>query len=391
MDYLRCVVLAAVRLIVVASAGAAMLVPAWAEDAQTSPLKISGFLSLVDGRVLGSHLDPNNYTGPASVVGMNAPFYTADWSNGGAYGADYSINAESHAGVQLSYALTDQAHLVGQVVVRGTDGTPDVTWAYASVKLSKSWEVQVGRKRIPLYYYSDFQDIGVAYPWVSPPPELYGWDATNYNGASLRYSTSVGASNLATSVFGGREVVNRSRYNLLLVPGDTQVSWDNLVGADVEVNNGALTVRGVYAKANTRTVNESMGSDYSAALSAYGVAFNLDFDRWFVLSEVTQLQRDYAVGVSIATPYSVKAPAFTVGAGLRLGAWTPFLNVARYEEQSSDTTVYTPQTYQRTSLTVRYDLNASSAIKAQLDSHKDVTTNFGGDVTVFRLSYDRVF
>ena len=54
---------------------------------------------------------------------------------------------------------------------------------------------QVGRKRIPLYYYSDFQDIGLSYPWVSPPPELYGWEVTNYNGGSLRYNDSFGDTN----------------------------------------------------------------------------------------------------------------------------------------------------------------------------------------------------
>lgn len=358
-----------------------------ADEAEPARFKATGFVSVVGGRVLGGQLDSATYGGPPTVLGVNAPFYTADWSNGGVYGAEYSLNPESRAGLQMSYALTPAASLVGQVVVRATDGKPDLTWAYASYKLSRSWEVQVGRKRIPLYYYSDFQDVGVSYPWISPPPELYGWDATNYNGASLRLSTSMGDTNLTSSVFAGREHVEKSRYNQLIYAGDTQVTWDNLAGADVEVNNGPVTVRAVYAKANTHTENTTLALPSDAALTAYGVALNLDFDRWFVLSEVTQLQRDYTTG----TPYSVKAPAFTLGAGIRWKAWTPFVNVAQYAEESSDLTAYTPQTYRRTSFTLRYDLNASSAIKTQVDWHRDVTQNFGGDVTVFRVSYDRVF
>jgi hypothetical protein len=357
----------------------------WAQSADSSKLKISGFLSLVDGRVLSSQRNAD-YSGAPLPSGMNAPFYAADWSNAGIYDEKYSMAAESRAGVQASYALTDRANLVGQMVVRGTDGTPDVTWAYAGYKLDKNWEVQVGRKRIPLYYYSDFQDIGVSYPWVSTPPELYGWDATNYNGASLRYSGNFGNSNVAASLFSGRESLNKSSYNKLTYSGDTQVVWNNIIGSDLEVNNGPATLRAVYMRADTRTTNADNAIDGPAPLTAYGLAVNLDFDNWFVLSEVTQLKRDYT-----ESSYSVTAPAYTVGVGMRFGKWTPFINVAKYTEESSDLSQYAPVTYQRTSLTLRYDLNSSSAIKTQIDLNKDVSNNFGGDTTVFRVSYDSVF
>ncbi|MFZ4623761.1 MAG: hypothetical protein ACOYNF_05940, partial [Rhodoferax sp.] len=121
-------------------------------------------------------------------------------------------------------------------------------------------------------------------------------------------------------------------------------------------------------------------------LSAYGIAVNLDFDDWFVLSELTKLTREFTT-----SPYSYTAPAFTLGAGVRIGKWTPFVNVAQYTEESSDLSLYVPQSYRRTSVTLRYDLDARSAVKAQIDKHSDTTSNYGGDTTVFRVSYDRVF
>jgi len=351
---------------------------AFAQGTDGAKLKISGFLSVVGGQVLDGTLDAN-YAGPSAINGSNCPCYIADWSNAGVYNKDFSLTPESRAGLQFNYAINDQANVVAQVVMRGTNGTPDLTWAYAGYKLNKNWEVQVGRKRIPLYYYSDFQDIGVSYPWVSPPPELYGWDATNYNGASLRYTASFGDTNVTSSLFGGREDIDKSLYWKLYGLNDTKVSWQNILGADLEVNRGPLTVRGVYMAADVVTDGSL------ATLKAYGIAANLDFDSWFVLSEVTKLTRDSA------TPgQTYAAPAATIGVGMRLGKWTPFINYAQYVENTSDP-AWVLTEYHRVSATLRYDISSNASLKVQLDRHQDTTNNFGGPLTLLRVSYDRVF
>lgn len=370
--------------LMLAVAGIAAGPAARADDADTpSAFKLSGFVSIVGGRISGSL--PADYAGATSIDGKECPCYTADWGNAGIYREKFSLAPESRAGIQAKYTLNPQVNFVGQVVIRGSDTTPNVQWAYASFAPSKSWEFQLGRKRIPLYFYSDFQDIGASYPWVTVPPELYGWEATNYNGASVRYKTSVGESNLSASLFAGKETVKDSLYQRLYYDSKTKVVWNKLIGGDVELTRGALTLRGVYMQATVRTTNPIEALDDTARLKAYGIAANLDLDNWFVLSELTQLTRDFDAG------YRVTAPAFTVGAGYHFGAWTPFLNYASYKERTNDLDVYAPQSYKRASLTLRYDLDARSAIKGQVDRHKDVTHNFGGDVTVLRLSYDRLF
>lgn len=354
-----------------------------AEDEAPSALKLSGFLSLVGGKVSGS-LD-GSYVGPAAIDGHDCPCYVADWGNAGVYTKHFSLAPESRAGVQAKYTVNPMLSVVGQVVVRGSDPVPNLQWAYASFALSKQWEVQVGRKRIPLYYYSDFQDIGVSYPWVAVPPELYGWEATNYNGASVRYKTALGDTSISASLFAGKETVRDSLYQRLFYDSQTKVAWNKLIGADAEANHGPLTVRAVYMQTTVHSTNPTAGLDDTARLKAYGVALNLDFEDWFVLSELTQLTRD------VDTGYRITAPALTVGAGYHFGKWTPFLNYARYVERTSDATAYAPQSYKRASITLRYDVDARSALKAQLDRQRDVTHNFGGDVTVMRLAYDRLF
>lgn len=353
------------------------------EDEAASKLKVSGFLSIVGGKLINASMP--DYAGPTSIDGNDCPCYTADWGNAGVYTEKFSFKPESRAGIQGKYTLSPEINFVGQVVVRGSDSTPNVQWAYASYAPSKSWEFQLGRKRIPLYFYSDFQDIGASFPWVTVPPELYGWEATNYNGASARYRTSVGETNFSASLFAGKETVKDSLYMRLYYDSKTRVTWNKLMGGDAEMTRGPLTVRLVYMKTTVRSVNEVEDLDDSARLKAYGIAANLDFDDWFVLSELTQLTRDFAAG------YRVTAPAATIGAGYRYGAWTPFLNYARYTERTDDPDVYAPQSYRRASFTLRYDIDARSAVKGQVDRATDVTRNFGGNATVLRLSYDRLF
>lgn len=357
-----------------------------AQDAgSNSDLKITGFISVVGGKILNGSLDAN-YAGASQINAHDCPCYTADWNNAGVYSKDFSLKPESRVGIQATYKPNANTTFVGQLASRGADSTPNVQWAYAGYKLDKNWEVQVGRKRIPLYYYSDFQDIGVSYPWITPPPELYGWEATNYNGGSIRYNANVGDSNITASVFMGAEKVKDSLYQKLFYPGKTEIAWKKLAGGDIEANNGALTVRAVYLKAEVGTVNIASAIDNVAKLSAYGIAVNADFDTWFILSELTQLKRDFT-----ETQYTITAPAVTIGAGMRFGSWTPFINFAKYTEKSTDLMQYAPSSFKRSSITLRYDIGSSSAIKAQYDKNTDVTNNFGGSNTLFRVSYDRVF
>jgi hypothetical protein len=359
--------------------------PAAYADDTNSPFKISGFLSVVGGKVLKGDLSAG-YAGPSNLAGEACPCYIADWSNAGVYSNQFSLQPESRVGVQATYSINKDLSIVGQVVSRGTEATPNVQWAYGSYKWDKNWEVQVGRKRIPLYFYSDFQDIGSSYPWVSPPPELYGWEATNYNGASLRYSDNIGATNLTSSAFAGAEKVKDSGYQSLYYSGKTTVKWSNLAGADLELRHGVFTTRVIAMQAKVNTSNTSVGLNDNADLKAYGVAFNVDGDNWFVLSELTQLSRQFT-----DAHYKITAPAFTIGAGFNLGKWTPFVNYAQYKESSSDHSKYMPQAFKRPSITLRYDVDDNSSIKVQLDKTRDTTNNFGGNSTMLRLSYDRLF
>lgn len=349
-------------------------------------LHVTGFVSAVGGQVTNTQVT-SDYAGPLTIKGVECPCYIADWANGGMYADSMSFTPESRAGVQASYRITPEFSLTGQLTSRGTSLTPDLQWAYAALKLNSDLELQVGRKRIPLYYYSDFQDVGVSYPWISPPPEIYGWEATNYNGISMRFNRQFNEININASAFTGSEKVKDSSYQqFYFYQKSNNVNWNNLIGADIEINYDALTFRAVYmqAKVETRIPKDDFNS--LAGLKAYGVAINFDIGNFFIISELTQLTRDFS-----AEDYSYRAPAYSIGMGVRIGSWTPFINLGQYKEISSDKEKYQPQAFRRPSFTLRYDIDSHSDIKIQADTNSDLTNNFSSDSRIVRISYDRVF
>lgn len=355
-----------------------------------SRLDITGYLDVIGGSVLNKNF-PANYSGPTQINGINCPCYVADSTNGGVYGTNFSMKAESNAGVQLQYNFTDDLAFVYQQLFSAGEINQSVQLFYFNIKLNDDFQLNIGRQIIPQYYYSRFENIGYTYPWVNVPQELYGGDANNYNGASLSFTRSIGGFNFLSSVFAGQEKIAQSRYYAFNASGDTDVHYTALVGADTEVSRGPLTVRAVYLQANHEVTNvTSPDADQKGPMNSYGLAVNLDLNSWFVLSEVGKSK----FNVDANPNFNYSQSIATVGAGLRLGQWTPFINYAMITEHNSIPNLsaeYSPTNDRRASFTLRYDLDAKSDVKAEIDRISDTTSNNGGNANLLRVSYDRLF
>jgi len=356
---------------------------ALAQEAQDTSVSFSGFLSIDGGKVING-----SFHGPMpDNPNYSCPCYIADWTSTGMYSTNFSFTPESRVGVQANVKFNDQFSFTTQVTDRADEDAPQLSWAFLTYAFAPNWEFTVGRKRIPLYYYSNFQDVGIAYPWVSPPPELYGWEVTNYNGVSLRYSNSIAGYRTTSSIFTGSETVLNDPYYLSGSQDNINASWKNMVGADTEWTKDWFTARLVYLVANASTDDTTVGATTLARVHTFGIAVNADFDDWFVLSEFTADDRTYT------TNYYVNAPAYSVGAGYRYGAWTPFLNYGWYYENTNDLVQYpSPVRFNRTSLTLRYDVNSSTSLKVQLDNYREAAiSDLTGNSKVFRIAFDKTF
>lgn len=348
--------------------------------------RFNGFGSIVAGKVLSGDVTEPQY------VDYQCPCFITDYNNGGIYESDdsWSLKQESRIGAQLNINFTDQLSFVTQVMARAVDSDISLEWAYLSYEINDSFTLQLGRKRIPLYYYSEFQDVGFAYIWVRPPQALYGWEASNYNGASLRYDTSIKDWSLTASVYAGEETVDNAPYNDLYDSISQDSRWSNIRGFDVEVNRDWFTGRFIFMKSdNSTTSRPDDNSFYSPPTeqTVMGLALNADFGTWFVLSEFNVNQReDKADGLKI------RAPAYMLGAGYRYGDWTPFISWSRFWDKSNNLELYEPERFLDLTLTLRYEATANSAVKLQLNRLRDKSLyDFVGNSTVLSLSYDFIF
>jgi hypothetical protein len=244
--------------------------------------------------------------------------------------------------------------------------------------------------------YSDaggYQDVGLAYPWVNVPTEIYGWEATNYNGISLRYKKSFAGWNLSSSIFRGDESVRKARYAMLTTPNQTTIKWNGLVGGDIELSKDWFTTRLVYFQSRNNSYDIVTGSDFPMDQRAYGLAVNLDFDRWFFLSEFTSNDRHFLpAGYQINT----RQPAMTLGIGHRIGRWTLFGNWSMYNDYAvggPDKDLWQHSGWRHKLFNVRYDINSKSDIKVQYDDYHDLSVPAWspGNNRTIRISYDFIF
>lgn len=366
----------------------ALATPAMADDSkseQNSALKISGYVSIIGGSVVSGELQ-NDYYGPESIRSENCPCYTADWGHGSVYGSGFSLRKESKAGIQLTYDFSDATRGSLQAVARA-DGEIELAGLHVRHAINDGLSIKIGRDRIPLYAFSAFQDLGNVYPWISPPPELYGWDATYFNGASLEYTWSAAGASWTANAFAGRESIGKSGYNALFYEGDTRVKWKNIAGLEIQATRGPWSARAIHMRANTRTINTDQDLNDGGPFTATGASLGYDAGKWFATAEAMRTTR----GFSSPDLVDTGGMAYSVGAGLHMGPWTPFVSVSGFQESTGNPDLYDIQANRRLSGTLRYNLDANTSIKAQIDRNIDATRNFGGNSTVFRISFDKMF
>lgn len=363
----------------------------------------SGFLTVGVGKMLsGTRSNVSDY---------DCPCFIADYAQAGVYDGRSGLQwkPDSKLGLQGSASFDNRRFSVtAQAVARGArDGNVNLEWLYASYKINDNFTLQAGRKRLPMFYYSDTQDIGVALPWTHLPPQLYGWEAVNYNGVNLTYQNQFGDWSATANLLAGNEAKSESGYWKIYNgrQNRTDIKWSNIVGGDLTLSKDWLETRLVYIQSDTQTKNVNgswdpltgtydqsyIESDYGpkSQQQIYGIAINADYNNWLVRSEFIHINRP---GMNF------KDFAQIVGVGYRYGKWQPMLTWSRYKgtavvDQGGDSEGQ--EGHSTLALTLRYDLTTSSAVKMQIDSQRDQSgpnwaPNYG-NARLLTVTYDMVF
>lgn len=363
----------------------------------------SGFLTLAAGKIIRGDA-PQNFND------YQAPIFVADYAQGGVYeNRGWTLKPDSKLGLQGTASFSPSFSITGQIVARGAaDGNIGLEWAYGNYQINDHLTFQFGRKRQPLFYYSETQDVGFTYPWVHLPPGQYGWEIVNYDGANLLYRDQWG--NWATSMnfFAGNETRTDNGFWKIYNGKNTRTDskWSNIVGADIALARDWFEARAAYIQSDMQNRFEDPASpppyDYSpkARQKIYTLSFSADHQHWVVRNEYLYMDRR-AVGEE---DYS-----FLLGIGYRTGKYLPMITYNRYRMHlapaDADPGVINPASIDPLSaegwatlaLSLSYELTPTSVIKVQVDRWKDMNgPNFNagmpyGNATLLSVSYDMVF
>lgn len=369
----------------------------------------SGFATLGVGAML------NKQDGMAS--GYKRPFFASDYAQNGVYESNSQLQwqPDSKIGYQGVARLPgSNFSLTSQIVARGSrNGEAAIEWLYGSYKINDNYTVQVGRKRIPMFYYSDTQDIGLALPWTHLPSQLYGWEAVNYNGINLSYQDQWGEWSSTINMLAGGEGKKDTGYWKIYSGkrSKTDIKWDNILGGDITLSKDWFETRLVYLQSDMRArsistwdsgtgayLTDDTGYGEKNRQQIYGLTFNVDYNNWLVRSEFIHIDHNSGLGY--------RDQAQILGIGYRMGKWTPMATISNYRAlaiQSAGSDPNAQEAHRTTALTLRYDLTTSSAVKIQYDYQKDRSgpgytldgsgnaQNRFGDARLLTVTYDVVF
>ncbi len=354
----------------------------------TAEIEFSGFLSVGAGQVISNNTKTHDDT------------FIADYSNAGKYESNTSFRPDTTAGIQAQSHLLENISMNTQIIGQGNDNfNAELDWLYLTYEFHPSAFLEVGRKRLPLYYYSEFFDVGYAYVWVRPPVDNYTWQINHYNGVSLRQHFDINDMSGDITLYYGREDSKDNPILGELYKSAVDETWREMYGVvfslsesiwDIRLNflNGRndRTLYGYKINPSTGEIVESEDTqltfkDYE--FTNYGASLNLDTAYGFLLTEYNIRNREKDPQIQ----------TYLVSIGARWNTWALHLTFSEFK-QDKENNGNKAEEHNTKSIGVRWDFHTSAAVKLQFDHFDDtggLGYEVGGDSQTVSTSLDMVF
>ena len=335
------------------------------------------------------------------------------------YEDDITFRQDSIFGLQARADVSEKLSVTGQLVSRGEDDfATELAWGYLAYEATQSLTLRMGRFRTPFYFYSDFLEVGYAYPWISPADEVYSLQFDNIDGIDLLYKITLFDTVSADfqAYFGaiddefilnnsGEALDAQTRNNVGLSAtfgiGDfslrasahnaktTVHNFDDValpapigsIGALKNILEGQAQAAPALATATNKIIANLAIDEVDTSYTQLGLKYDGQYG--FAVAEVTNLDFD--------TGPAADQQRFFVSAGVNIGSATLFASYAEAEDDQVDLSQplnavnvgggFDPiiavldgvsealsVTSETTSFGIRYDFEPGAAFKLQFDN-----------------------
>lgn len=311
---------------------------------------------------------------------------------------------ESNIGIQFA---TDISSRMDMTVVMSARGGPkskynfETEWAYANYKLNDALSFRVGKVKGPFYMVSDYKDVGYAYPWVSPPEEVYSTNPIrSVNGLDLIYQKTINnISYLGEVYFGSGTNTAFALPNAILGGALTgfgiSASADNIgTQLDFETHNmlgfnASMTYEGFSFRAGYFNTLVDFGPYTNLKGSFGGIGLTVDVKNIVVYAEY--IIRDTDPLLTAAFPDQT---ASYVTAGYRMGDFLPYATISKLDKGKDASNFAMLQ--ESTAFGLRIEVDEAASLKFEAAYKKPGTYGLydgpiSGNGTIYTVALDLLF
>ncbi|HIZ52059.1 MAG TPA: putative porin [Candidatus Pseudomonas excrementavium] len=256
--------------------------------------------------------------------------------SGRSYGIQGQVNDRwrgdelSRLGGQFTYHVRNDLVATAQVKAAADQDSwgLDLDWLYLAWETTDRLTLRAGRLRNPVYMYSETLNVGVTYPWLRLPDEVYyQLQIADYEGADLLYSIPLDFGSLTWQVNGG-QAHNRNHF---IHDDQHDMDYRKIFGINATLTTHDWgTFRIAYSEASLNmhlpymdgTPLEGIADDVKGKFTAVG--YQYDDGTWMATSEATRI-----VIEGLTPSYD----AFYVMAGRRFGNLGAHLTYAQLDDE----------------------------------------------------------
>jgi len=316
------------------------------------------------------------------------------------------FKSDTILGLQVSKQVNDSTSVTGQLVSRGgEDYSTEAAWAFVTYAATDNLDLRLGRIRTPLFFYSDFLEVGYAYDWVRPPLEVYSPNASAFSsldGTDLNYRFSTGTFDHNVQLYYGRN--NRSNTSGL--------DAKHFSGIALTSSNDSLTLRASAHQVELHLADNPPAGSFGAGVSLLALAgpdFAIEGENHYFYEAGFSYDNGEINLVAEYTHFDGKNPAFMdsdaylVKVAKRFGEFTPHLtysSVATSKDSGANGNIQEIAGLEdeQTSITagLRYDYDSSTALKFEVQQHtEDKVAGVPGEIDetamLYSIAVDVVF
>ncbi|MEE2022812.1 porin [Alkalimonas mucilaginosa] len=338
--------------------------------AAMADLHISGFGSIKFGKTFGTVDDPINIGERRDAI------FTADFYDVGQYDNDLNFRPESKIAIQGSYSFSPKLSVTAQALAKGVDNfRPEFRWYYLTYRANDNWTFMAGRRNIPMYYYSEFYEVGYAYPWMRPPANLYWWQVTQFDGIHASYNFNWGSLDHTITAFHGNEYSYDNKemnyYERLYGNPVFQVDefWTNITGFNWVIEGASFDIRMVYFQNDrdrTRFFNDgTIDKSPSFSQTFMGIGGSYYLNNFTFLFDANYVNYD-------DPERDTRFPTYLLSVVYRIGDYQPYISYSKADHHRKKATNSKDlEEHQLWSIGVRYDFRPNIAFKIQFDKFDD--------------------